>query len=174
MSNNATLARQWAVLEALAVASESARMWLSGGWALDFHVGKVTRSHSDIDVIVHENDREGFWDAVRAADVCDNAIESSAVIDIVQCEGIQVEVTYVYEVGEEIVTRGVEQWPWPPGSFEAPPRRFRGLDFMVVSIEGLLDMKTRYEEFFDEPMRPHDKVDTQLLKDLAARGQPLP
>lgn len=32
--------------------------WLFGGWAVDFHVGSITRSHDDIDVAVWFDDRE--------------------------------------------------------------------------------------------------------------------
>jgi Aminoglycoside-2''-adenylyltransferase len=30
--------------------------WLFGGWAVDFHVGRVTRSHADIDLAVWKRD----------------------------------------------------------------------------------------------------------------------
>jgi hypothetical protein len=32
--------------------------WLFGGWAVDFHVGSITRSHDDIDFAVWLDDRE--------------------------------------------------------------------------------------------------------------------
>ena len=32
--------------------------WLFGGWAVDFHAGKVTRRHADIDVAVWQADFE--------------------------------------------------------------------------------------------------------------------
>ena len=32
--------------------------WLFGGWAVDFHVGSITRSHDDIDVAVWLDDHE--------------------------------------------------------------------------------------------------------------------
>jgi Aminoglycoside-2''-adenylyltransferase len=37
-------------LEAI-LGSARIRFWLRGGWALDFHLGRVTRAHADIDVI---------------------------------------------------------------------------------------------------------------------------
>jgi hypothetical protein len=52
-----------------------------------------------------------------------------------------VEVTYICEVGDATVTPGMEDWSWPDGSFVGPPKRFRDLDLLVVSVEGLLDMK---------------------------------
>jgi hypothetical protein len=31
--------------------------WLFGGWAVDFHTGRVTRAHGDLDVAVWQDDR---------------------------------------------------------------------------------------------------------------------
>jgi hypothetical protein len=42
--------------------------WLFGGWAVDFHVGRVTREHADIDMAiwVEDNDRLGALLAAAA------------------------------------------------------------------------------------------------------------
>jgi aminoglycoside-2''-adenylyltransferase len=32
--------------------------WLFGGWAVDFHAGRVTREHADIDIAIWADDRE--------------------------------------------------------------------------------------------------------------------
>lgn len=37
--------------------------WLFGGWAVDFHAGRVTRAHGDLDVAVWSDDR-GRLDAL--------------------------------------------------------------------------------------------------------------
>jgi hypothetical protein len=34
--------------------------WLIGGWAVDFHVGAVTREHADIDIAVWASDAEAI------------------------------------------------------------------------------------------------------------------
>jgi hypothetical protein len=31
--------------------------WLFGGWAVDFHAGRITREHADIDIAVWSDDR---------------------------------------------------------------------------------------------------------------------
>jgi hypothetical protein len=53
-----------AVLEvAAALAKSPAQWWISGGWAIDLHVGRVTREHHDIDVVTMRKDQA----AVRGA-----------------------------------------------------------------------------------------------------------
>jgi hypothetical protein len=41
--------------------------WLFGGWAVDFHVGHVTREHGDIDIAVWQSDLAAV-DGLLAAD----------------------------------------------------------------------------------------------------------
>jgi aminoglycoside-2''-adenylyltransferase len=37
-------------------AKQSIDYWLFGGWAVDFHAGRVTRHHEDVDVAVWQSD----------------------------------------------------------------------------------------------------------------------
>lgn len=39
-----------------AVEAAGARIWLRGGWAMDFFVGRVTRDHADIDLFARAAD----------------------------------------------------------------------------------------------------------------------
>jgi hypothetical protein len=40
--------------------------WLFGGWAVDFHVGSVTRAHDDIDIAVWAEDHDRIASLVAA------------------------------------------------------------------------------------------------------------
>jgi hypothetical protein len=40
--------------------------WLFGGWAVDFHVGTVTREHDDIDLAVWLHDADAIGSQLRA------------------------------------------------------------------------------------------------------------
>ena len=56
MSKTAT--DQFAALAELVqlLAQHDVPYWLFGGWAVDFHAGRVTREHDDIDIAVWAND----------------------------------------------------------------------------------------------------------------------
>ena len=41
--------------------------WLFGGWGVDFHVGRVTRSHGDVDLAVWANDAEEIHSVLIAS-----------------------------------------------------------------------------------------------------------
>ena len=36
--------------------------WIIGGWAIDLAVGRVTRDHADVDVMLLERDKRALWD----------------------------------------------------------------------------------------------------------------
>jgi hypothetical protein len=38
--------------------------WISGGWAIDLHLGRVSRSHHDVDVLVLRRDQEALHSAL--------------------------------------------------------------------------------------------------------------
>jgi hypothetical protein len=58
----ALLADVGAVLE-----TDGFEHWLFGGWAVDFHVGRVTRTHSDIDLAVWDGDASAIQSTLRAS-----------------------------------------------------------------------------------------------------------
>src|SRR4051794_20088086 len=43
--------------------------WIAGGWALDLHLGRHTRAHDDIDVLVPRRDLAGFHHRLRTWDL---------------------------------------------------------------------------------------------------------
>src|SRR5580692_1197154 len=70
--------RVWGALtptDAVALLSEfRARWWIAGGWALDLFLGKVTRTHQDLDVGIFRSDTAGVvaslsgWEFFEAKD----------------------------------------------------------------------------------------------------------
>jgi Aminoglycoside-2''-adenylyltransferase len=56
-----------ALLEvAKAVANLRAPFWFSSGWAIDLHLGRVTRDHHDVDVLILRQDQSGLHAALKA------------------------------------------------------------------------------------------------------------
>jgi len=163
---------QLAVLGKLATATLDidVAVWLSGGWAMDFHRGQVTRQHSDIDVIVAAEDQSPFWVALQDAGLAKGQPCRSGVVDSSMSSGGPIEVTYVETTDGHTVTIGVPDWPWPSGSFDCGTVVLEGVAMRPVSVEALLDMKTGYEDHFGEPMRPQDLADVEILRGLLKRS----
>jgi hypothetical protein len=43
--------------------------WIAGGWAIDLAVGRVTRDHADVDVMLLERDKHVIWDDLSEDEV---------------------------------------------------------------------------------------------------------
>ena len=43
--------------------------WIIGGWAIDLAVGRVTRDHADVDVMLLERDKHALWSDLTGVDV---------------------------------------------------------------------------------------------------------
>ena len=43
--------------------------WIIGGWAIDLAVGRVTRDHADVDVMMLERDKHALWSDLTGVDV---------------------------------------------------------------------------------------------------------
>jgi hypothetical protein len=144
--------------------------WLFGGWAVDFHAGRVTRRHADVDL------------AVWAADL-------DRIRTLLEAQGW----THAPELGEEGYTgferggtrielaflardqAGVIHTPlvdgrgdWPPASFGDDHAEVAGVIARVVGLASLLEDKSGPRA--DPAVAAKDRADVELLRSLGARG----
>jgi Aminoglycoside-2''-adenylyltransferase len=123
------------VLDAAGVA-----WWLFGGWAVDFHLGSVSREHGDIEFYIRSDDAErvsrAFLDAGFAPQeipYADEAVEFTK-------DGQLICAVLLVDTAEGSVIPGRwTDWPWPGDAFDGPPGRIGGLAVPIVSVEALLD-----------------------------------
>jgi hypothetical protein len=146
------------------------RFWLRGGWALDFHAGRVTRPHKDVDLVTwtrHRRrlrrllERNGYatvkWDEPQVFFERDGEEVNFAMIERGH--------------GGAIVTPQLEDWPWPKGAFSSPPRTLDGVTCRVMTLAALLEEKESYEDFRGVPLRPKDEVSLRLLRELVGERE---
>jgi len=143
------------------------RYWLMGGWAVDAHLGRTTRQHSDIDLAVFIADRAGLVDALGKHGLVSapGAEPAGEFFDGGPC---RVEITYLAETTTgEVVTPGFERWPYVRDAFDATPVFVEGVEVPVLSVEALIDTKLHWQDHIGEPMRPHDRADLDALLALS-------
>jgi len=146
------------------------RFWLRGGWAVDFHLGRLTRQHADIDLVVWFRHRErirriltsqGFSEVPGYRPpqlVLENYGEETSFLFVTRCDGA-------------IVVPGYEAWPLRPGALRNQPTTFRNVSARLVSVEELLEEKLRRQESSGQPLRPKDYESLALLRALAASAR---
>lgn len=138
--------------------------WLFGGWAVDYHAGQVTRPHDDIDFVIWSRDHEAVIEMLHAVDFSPLRPPLAYVRN-----GVELEITLIERAQDgAIVTPGFEDWPWDAGTFGDDFRTLNGYAVRVVSVAGLVAVKTGWEAHFGEAPRPQDLADAQTLQRLQA------
>jgi hypothetical protein len=168
---NAATARQLDLIAEIGAALDagSFEWWLFGGWAMDFHVGRVTRDHSDIEVFVWLDDAAGVREALTARGfLSPQGLHPDEGQPFLK-DGQEAGITYLaHDAVGGVVTPGRwADWPWPHGSFEGPRRRIGDLEAPVISVIGLLDMKENFARHpHGAPRRAKDEADIATLRRL--------
>jgi len=140
------------------------RYWLMGGWAVDCHLGRATRAHSDIDFAVYLDDRPSFVAAVVSHGYTPTPGTEPAG-EFFAGGPRPLEVTYLVATPDgEVFTPGFEHWPYLAGSFADERVDIAGVPVPIMSIEGLLDTKENWQHHIGEPPRPHDVADIAALR----------
>jgi hypothetical protein len=154
---------------------------LIGGWAVDFHLGRVSRNHADIDVALWITDRDLATRVLTRRELRPDLSRSHAGIERFVGPAEHVDVTYLaLSADGSVVTPGLEHWPYQPrsgptagraSSFGDEQRSLWGVRSPVPSAASLLETKRRWEHEVGDPPRPHDLADIDALRSLATTGR---
>lgn len=144
--------------------------WLFGGWGLDARVGRITRSHGDIEFWVQRSDsalsKAALVDAGSTAlstqppeEACefiwDGVSFSTAYFDL-RADG-----TFAQLQGRW------SDWVFPPDSFRDVPGLLDGIPVPAMSLAGMLAMKEQYPTLRNgRPWRDKDIGDIAVLRKL--------
>jgi Aminoglycoside-2''-adenylyltransferase len=143
------------------------RFWLRGGWALDFHLGRLTRQHADIDLVTWLCHRERLTHLLTSRGFSEVAGYPKPQLVIEKCAE-EASFLFIGRHGGHIVVPAYEAWPFRPGAFPAAPRTLDGVSARIVSPEQLLYEKLHHEEWSGKPLRPKDHDSIALLRALTA------
>ena len=151
------------------LASVNLRWWLFGGWAMDGHVGRITRTHNDIEFWVHRS-------------------QAALVRNVLGCHGFEALDTQPDEESIEF-ERGLvrfssafftiapdgyaspagrwSDWRFPPGSFAEDAAPLGGRLVPVMGVVGLLTMKEQFPTLRNgRSLREKDERDILVLREL--------
>ena len=120
--------------------------WVFGGWAVDFHAGKVTRPHDDLDLAVRSHDGEHVGELLTAAGWRHTPEEGYSVYEF---DDVRLEVAFM------------DRGEWPPHSFEHDVAEVAGVRARVVSLSSLKADKAIVRD--DESVAAKDRVDSVTL-----------
>ena len=138
--------------------------WLFGGWAVDFHAGRITREHADIDVAVWQAD----VGQVRTLLAFDGWAESSPPdadgYESYSNARLRLDLAFLARDGQGSVYTPLAsgRGEWPPDSFPGDVRVLAGTSAHVVSRASLIADKSNVRE--DLATASKDAADRRVLR----------
>jgi hypothetical protein len=142
--------------------------WLFGGWAVDFHAGRVTRAHSDIDLAVWRADVDRIA-ARLEAEGWQRAGESVDGAMTYQRGAVQAEIAFLARDENDIVYTPVDggRGEWPPHAFGAEIAVVAGVHARVIELAALIEEKSA--GYGDAQAHAKDRIDLAVLTDTGGR-----
>ena len=145
-------------------ATQRVSYWLFGGWAVDFHAGRVTREHADIDIAVWLADLVRVAALLRDSRWVHRPDEGQDGYTCFERDGIRLELAFLArdDHGQIYTPLRDGRGEWPAGSFGDDIAELRGVRIHVVSRESLIADKSTIRT--DAVIASKDRADIASLR----------
>ncbi|MCA1694755.1 MAG: hypothetical protein LC749_08495 [Actinobacteria bacterium] len=146
--------------------------WLFGGWAVDFHLGHITRAHADIDIAVWmadvgrvglELEGQGWRNTGGPVDQGYTCYER---------DDVRLDVAFLARDDDGVLYTPLPEGrgSWPDASFADDIATLEGVPARVVTLSSLIIDKS--ESHGDAAADAKDRADVAALRALVARAGP--
>ena len=140
--------------------------WLFGGWAVDFHVGRVTRYHEDIDVAVWRADLDRIQILLEVQGWFQVTEPEEAGYTAYERRGVRLELALLArdDAGTPYTPLAEGRGDWPAGSLADIEAELDGVRARVVGLASLIADKSVAR---DDPVAvAKDSADVAVLTRL--------
>ena len=142
--------------------------WLFGGWAVDFHAGRVTRPHDDVDLAVWLDDLAGISSLLENAGWQHAPNEDGDGGTGYERGAVRLELTCLARDDEGVYTPlRTGRARWSEEALGDDTAGLEGVRSRLVTLAALTRSKTRGRD--DPTDAVKDRADTEVLRDLAQR-----
>jgi hypothetical protein len=141
--------------------------WLFGGWAVDLWVGRLTRPHEDIDVLVWRHDEARVHEALQGAGWVHTPTPEDLVGTNYARDGYELQLTFVVAGAEGGVVVPVPEQPivLSSGPLTFARRSLNGVWVRVLTLEMMLAIKGTPR--LDQVGGGKDRADLEALRSIA-------
>lgn len=138
--------------------------WLFGGWAVDFHVGRVTRPHGDIDIAVWSDDRARLATLLLDDAWLHRPEDGEDGYTCYERRGIRLELAFLArgDRGDIYTPLRNGRGEWPANSFGDEVAHLRGVSARVVGRDALIADKSEVRA--DAETAAKDSADVATLR----------
>lgn len=150
------------------------RVWLRGGWAMDFFLGSITRPHADVDWFAFHDEAPRLVTALMARGYV-LAPEPPSHAQQLELSRGDVDLSFALLAadpsGRPVVAGGPYAGsPWPAGMLNGPSATLAGIRCPVVAPEAQIEIKRMMPVWVPgRPRRPKDAADIDLLEAALTR-----
>jgi hypothetical protein len=160
-------------LQSAASALDAANLehWFFGGWAVDLWVGRLTRPHNDIDVLVWRHDETRIHDALVTAGWLHTPSPEDLVGTDYARDGYDLQLTFAVAGAEGGMVVPVPDQPivLSGGPLAFARRDLGEVSVRVLTLEMMLALKSTPRP--DEAEGAKDRADLAALRAVADRSQ---
>jgi len=143
----------------------NAEFWFRGGWGIDFLLGKITRQHSDVDIVTWITNRERLQNKLLKAGYDQIPVSEQFGNRQSDFRKDNVDVTFVYvtyNADGSLIMNGLPEWVWRTDSLLPKNYQLHGISAKVLHPKQLLEEKQTYEEI-GHPYRQKDAESKKIL-----------
>ncbi len=146
--------------------------WLFGGWAVDFHVGAVTRAHTDLDLAVWAADAERIAALLERAGWSHAPEEGEDGYTGYARDGVRLELAFLVRRDDGRVWTPLRDGfaSWPPDAFGHETGELEGVRTRLIGAEALRAEKA--EQHDDPLVARKDRADLAVLEAVDLRRPP--
>lgn len=163
--------RQVRVIAEIVAATRAAGIdvWLRGGWAMDFHLGRVTRPHRDIDWFCAAADAGRLTALLHGLGYRDDpGVDPARQRDLLAPDGTEVSFALLGwdAAGHPVVPAGPYAGrPWPVDLLDGPPGRLGEVTCPIVAPRAQIEIKEMMPVWVPGlPRRAKDRDDVARLR----------
>jgi Aminoglycoside-2''-adenylyltransferase len=141
--------------------------WLFGGWAVDFHAGRVMREHSDIDMAIWLTDLDGATRALGQDGWEVMLISEEEGLLQLRTDSVRLDLAYLERdeaTGAAYTPLPAGRGIWTDGPFGDELAELDGVHSRVVSLDSLVSDKS--EDRTDPVSQSKDLADLAVLRPL--------
>jgi hypothetical protein len=148
------------------LAERGIEYWLFGGWAVDFHAGRVTRDHADVDLAVWRSDLDQVRALLEAHGWAHVPEPGEDGYTGYERGDVRVELAFLAcdDDGSVYTPLTDGRGSWPDGSFGDALAEVDGVPARVVSLASLIQDKSGPRH--DPAATAKDRADVALLTSL--------